>query len=78
MRQKPRGRRKYYMSKSISASLGLVSMLAALACSSTGGSAETTNPSNIGSLGSSQLADGGVDVGDAGDVVVNDAGDAAL
>jgi hypothetical protein len=71
------------MSKSISASLGLISMLAALACSSTGGS-EGTKPSNaaapIGSLESAQLADGGVDVGDAGDagLVVIDAGDAAL
>lgn len=60
------------MSKRISASLGLISMLTALACSSSGSSDEATKSKSVGSLSSALVADGGVDAGDAGDV--NDAG----
>jgi hypothetical protein len=69
-----RGRRKNYMSNRISASLGLISMLAALACSSSPSSTETSKPSNtVGSLASALSVDGGVDAGnvDAGDAGVD-------
>ena len=59
------------MSKRISASLGLISMLAALACSSSPSSTEASKPSNtVGSLASALSVDGGVDAGnvDAGNV----------
>ena len=59
------------MSNRISASLGLISMLAALACSSSPSSTEASKPSNtVGSLASALSVDGGVDAGnvDAGNV----------
>jgi len=65
------------MSKHISVSLGLISMLAALACSSSGSIEEAdSQEDSIGSVESAQVvADAGVDGGNVNDagVVVADA-----
>ena len=65
------------MSKHISASLGLISMLAALACSSATSSDDADTEATLGSVESAQVvADAGVDAGNVNDagVVVADAG----